>query len=104
MRRSNAHELSASSDPLVEQFDTIAARVRIPWLGSFLGRNTHPSIVTANSLCRQTLNLLAGNVLTPWAIIWRPLTGASEALIPDIPFAEFPDSLELAQPCLQRFV
>jgi hypothetical protein len=37
--------------------------------------------------------------LTPWAIIWRPLTGASEALIPDIPFAEFPDPLELAQPC-----
>jgi hypothetical protein len=31
--------------------------------------------------------------LPPWAIIWRPLTGASEALIPDIPFSEFPDPL-----------
>jgi hypothetical protein len=31
--------------------------------------------------------------LTPWAIIWRPLTGACKALITGNSFFEFPDTL-----------
>jgi hypothetical protein len=49
-------------------------------------------------MSNQRFALAMQFVVKPWAIIWRPLVGASKAVIPDIPF---PDSLELAQPCLQ---
>jgi hypothetical protein len=68
MHRYNALGLWASADPHLPQLRTIGARVRIPWLGSFLGRTHTPSIVTANSFLYQTLRFLTGNVRSRWGL------------------------------------
>jgi hypothetical protein len=51
---------------------TIEAKVRIPWLDSFLGSKELPSIVNANFLFDKALTRFVGNVLKRWAIFDRP--------------------------------